>query len=39
MAGSVGQHGLVFDNLLEVQLVLADSPIERASESENVELF
>ena len=39
MAGSVGQHKPVIDDLFEVQLVLAGSWIVRASEGENVELL
>lgn len=34
-----GQYGLVIDNLLAVQLVLADGSIVTASESENSDLF
>lgn len=34
-----GKHGLVIDNLLAVQIVLADGSIVTASESENHDLF
>lgn len=34
-----GKHGLVIDNLLAVQMVLADGSIVTASESENTDLF
>lgn len=34
-----GKHGLVIDNLLAVQIVLADGSIVTASESENSDLF
>ncbi|TVY83661.1 FAD-linked oxidoreductase [Lachnellula suecica] len=34
-----GQYGLVIDNLLEVELVLADGSIVNASESQNPDLF
>lgn len=34
-----GEHGLVIDNLLAVQMVLADASIVTASESENPDLF
>lgn len=33
------QHGLVIDNLLEVEIVLADGTMTRASESQNPDLF
>lgn len=34
-----GKHGLVIDNLLEVEMVLADGSIVTASETENPDLF
>ncbi len=34
-----GEHGLVIDNLLAVQMVLADGSIVTASQSENTDLF
>ncbi|KAA8572580.1 hypothetical protein MFRU_003g02310 [Monilinia fructicola] len=34
-----GQYGLVIDNLLSVQIVLADGQIKTVSERENAELF
>lgn len=34
-----GKHGLVIDNLLAVQMVLADGSIVTASDSENTDLF
>jgi len=34
-----GQHGMVVDNILEVELVLADGTIVTASESQNSDLF
>jgi hypothetical protein len=35
----MGQYGFVIDNLLEVDLVLADGSMKKCSESENEELF
>lgn len=34
-----GQYGLVIDNLIEVEVVLVDGSVVRASEKENAELF
>jgi FAD/FMN-containing dehydrogenase len=35
----MGQHGMVVDNILEVELVLADGTVVTASESQNEDLF
>ncbi|KAL4968081.1 FAD-binding oxidoreductase [Aspergillus stella-maris] len=36
---AIGEHGLAIDNLLEVQIVIADGKVLRASENENSDLF
>ncbi|EPE25471.1 FAD-binding protein [Glarea lozoyensis ATCC 20868] len=35
----MGQYGLVIDNLLEAEVVLADGSVQKCSESENEDLF